>query len=244
LILVGVASDTVQLIAEHASITRCLRQIQMPLMNRQELTEIISKALPILKMTIDPIAMNYIVSLSQGLPHYTHLLGKEAALKAIRSQRTNITPTDVVGSVNVALEQIDMTIRDVYHKAATGPRTSELFPQVLLACALATTDHLGYFKSSDVRIPLCEITGEDYNIADFTANLEKLSSNPDRGMILEKIGEPRKYKYRFANPLLRPFTILKQMTSNQSLSQMILDFLLEGQESQEEEPPEQRSLFD
>src|SRR4051794_23879671 len=49
IIVVGVASDTVHLIAEHTSITRCLRQIHMPLMSRRELEEIIIKAMPRLK---------------------------------------------------------------------------------------------------------------------------------------------------------------------------------------------------
>jgi len=239
LILVGVASDSIHLIAEHASITRCMRQIRMPLMNRQELMEIINKALPTLKMTIETTAANYIVSLSQGLPHYTHLLGKESALRAIRADRSRITAEDVMKSIHIALEQIDLTIRDAYHKAATGPRTSELFPQVLLACALANTDPSGYFRSSDVQGPLCVITGEEYEIRDFNSNLESLSTSPERGRIIERIGEPRKYKYRFPNPLLRPFIILRQL-ADEKLTHAILNSLLQDEGMVQ---PQQPTLF-
>ncbi|MFO0865698.1 MAG: AAA family ATPase [Gemmataceae bacterium] len=234
-VLVGVASDTAHLIAEHSSITRCLRQIPMPLMKRPELTEIIDKALPKLGMTIEPAATRYITSLSQGLPNYTHLLGKESALRAFRSNRRHITISDVLSSVDVALEQVDLTIRTAYHKAVTGLRVSELFPQVLLATALANTDPLGWFRATDVRDPLCRITGQTYEIPGFKSNLDKLATAPERGQILTMTGTKGKLQYRFSDPLLRPYIILKRL-EDPTLAQMILNWLLEDDPAPEQTP--------
>jgi hypothetical protein len=100
-----------------------------------------------------------------------------------------------------------------------------LFPQVLLACALAEVDELGYFSSSDVRGPLCKITGEDYDIPNFSQHLDKFSSEEARGPVLEKWGPARRFRFRFRNPLLRPFIIMKGLTEK-VISGSLLDMLV------------------
>src|SRR5262249_38695134 len=151
IVLVGVASNTVQLIADHESINRCLRQIYMQPMNPSELKEIVNKAVTKLGMQIEQQALNQIVALSQGLPHYTHSLGQESAFLAINASRSKIESADVFGAVSSALDLVHQTIRTSYEMAATGQKGSFLYPQVLLACALARTGDLGYFTSADVR---------------------------------------------------------------------------------------------
>src|SRR5829696_8252667 len=74
LILVGVADSVDGLIAEHRSIERALVQIRMPRMSKDELFEIIDKGLEDVGMTTDVEARQQIADLSQGLPHFTHLL--------------------------------------------------------------------------------------------------------------------------------------------------------------------------
>ena len=67
IILVGVADDVNDLIGEHPSISRCLEQIPMPRMNKDELREIIDKRLPRLGMKMDPDAYWKIIELSRGM---------------------------------------------------------------------------------------------------------------------------------------------------------------------------------
>lgn len=209
LVLVGVARDVVDLIAEHASIDRCLRQILVPPMSRQELEVILTNAWKHLNMLTDKDAADLIVSLSQGLPHYTHLLGQEATSKAISARQWSVTLADVNEGIKEALENTQQTVRDDYYKASQGQRKGTLFPQVLLACALAEVDELGYFSSADVRGPLCQITKEDYDIPNFSQHLDKFSADVSRGPVLEKRGSSRRFRFRFRNPLLRPFIIMK-----------------------------------
>jgi len=212
LILVGVARDVVDLIVEHASIDRCIDQVLMPLMTDDELGEILSKATKALEMTIRQDAKELIVTLSQGLPHYTHLLGQESTLKAIANGRAIVTIDDVNEGTKEAISKSQQTVRNDYHKAIAAQRKGTLFPQVLLACALAEIDELGYFSSSDVREPLRKITGEDYDIPNYSQHLDKFSSDDDRGPVLEKRGGTRKFRFKFKNPLLRPFIIMKGLT--------------------------------
>jgi Cdc6-like AAA superfamily ATPase len=209
LVLVGVARDVVELISEHASIDRCLIQILMPPMDMDELRDILDKAMSILGMRIEDDAKGMIVFLSQGYPHYTHLIGRESAIRAIYAGRKTITLADVHEGIEEAIDQSQQTVRDDYYRAAQGQRKGTLFPHVLLACALAAADELGYFTSSDVRTPLRGITGKDYEIPNFSQHLDAFSSDASRGPVLEKRGSRYRFRFRFRNALLRPFIIMK-----------------------------------
>jgi len=210
LVLVGVAKNIDELIAEHASVDRALIQILMPLMTTSELHEIVNKAMTAIGMTMESDARELIVLLSQGLPHYTHSLGKAATLHALNHGALNVSLEDVYASINSAIDNSQQSIRNAYHHATSSPRKDAIFKQVLLSCAITTTDDLGFFISSDVRGPLSKILRKQCAIGMFLGHLDKFAS-PDRGNVLEKQGTRRRYRFRFANPLLRPFVIIRGM---------------------------------
>lgn len=243
LVLVGVANDVVDLIQEHASIDRCVTQIKMPPMGPEELSDILSKALATLEMTIDDNAKWLIVSLSQGLPHYTHLLGQESAQNALSERRLSITRGDVEIAIRKAIEKTDYTTRNAYQLATHGQREGTLFPQVLLACALAEIDELGYFNSVGVRGPLCELTGKTYDIPNFSPHLAEFCS--EKRPVLEKWGTTRRFKFRFRNPLLRPFVIMKGL-ADRSVPGSLLNKFTEKPPSQNNDAhsSQQRTMFD
>ncbi len=92
LVLVGVARSIGELVGEHASVVRALVQIQMPRMSADELGEILAKGCAKAGLDADPAAIAEITTLSEGLPHYTHLLGLNAAQGAVQEDRATITP--------------------------------------------------------------------------------------------------------------------------------------------------------
>ncbi len=208
LVIVGVAHDIDTLIREHISIDRALVQILMPRMTVNELHEILNKAMTALGMKMSANARNLIVLLSQGLPHYTHVLGKASTLQAIEEERTEIEIDDVHSSINSAIQNTQQSIVNSYQAATTSPRKDTLFKQVLLACALAEVDDLGFFASPDVRDPLSKIMGKRYEIPNFSQHLDKFATS-DRGNVLEKSGKERRFRFRFSNPLLQPFIIMR-----------------------------------
>lgn len=213
IVVVGVADSIDDLIKEHQSIDRALCQILMPRMTSEELTEIIMKALEQLDMQMDDEATTLIVLLSQGLPHYTHLLGKAACRGAVNTKRTRVTANDVRTGIDGALRDSQEHLQTAYQKATISPRKDTLFKQVLLAAALAPVDDLGFFASGDVRKPLTLIMGRPYDIPGYSQHLDKFSS-PERGNVLEKAGTQRKFRFRFRNPLLQPYVIMRGLADN------------------------------
>jgi Cdc6-like AAA superfamily ATPase len=210
LVVVGVADTVDALIKEHHSIERALVQVQMPRMSRQELEQIVNNGLARLELTIEPAALQRLTLLSQGLPHYTHLLALYAAREAIDYASEVVTLDHVVAAIKTALTQAQQSIRSAHHTATMSPRKENLHSRVLLACALAKTDDLGYFAPSDVRDPLSHIMRKRYEIPSFARHLN-LFCDDARGPVLQKIGIPRRYRYRFLNPLLQPFVIMQGM---------------------------------
>lgn len=207
-VLVGVADTVDELIAEHASVERALVQIQMPRMSRAELEQIVDQGMSALAMNIDKDALKRITGLSQGLPHYTHLLAREAALVAVQVFHTlDVDATHVNEATGRAIGRAQRSVVTAYHNATASPQKATLYPQVLLATALAQGDELGFFSPGDVRAPLSAIMSKPVEIPSFVRHLHSLAER-DRGAVLQKRGPKRRHRFRFSNPLLQPYVVM------------------------------------
>jgi Cdc6-like AAA superfamily ATPase len=196
IVLVGVADDVDQLIAEHQSIERALVQIHMPRMSQDELAQIVTGGVERARLTIARDAVDTIARLAQGLPHYAHLLGQLSARNALEDLRTNVRLGDVEDAVAEAIERTQQTVRETYRRA-TEENGDALYSKVVLACALAESDEYGFFTVADVRVP----------DLDAAAYLDALAE-PSHGSLLQRRGEARP-RYRFVNPLLQPYVLMR-----------------------------------
>jgi DNA polymerase III delta prime subunit len=209
LVVVGVADTVDELIVEHQSIERALVQIPMPRMSQPELDEFLTKGVARLGMTITDSARAEISLLSQGLPHYTHLLGLHSTRMAIDAGELTVQSSHVKTAISKAVNDAQQSLRSDYRKAVTSPQKDNIYTQVLLACGLARTDEFGYFAAADVRDPLRAIMlGKPYEIPSFAKHLNDFCQ-PHRGKVLKKTGAKHKFKYRFTNPLMQPLIIMK-----------------------------------
>jgi len=213
MVLIGVADSVDTLIAEHESVQRALIQVQMPRMSHEELNQIIDNGLEAVGMTIDQNARQRINKLSQGLPHYTHLLGLHAAQSAAAGDRLNINMEDTHQALEKALRHAQQSIADDYHRATVSSKKT-LYPQVLLASALANTDPLGYFTAADVKTPMSKIMGKDCDISKFSQHLNAFCENK-RGPALQRVGVAHGYRYKFRNAIMRPYVIMKGLETGQ-----------------------------
>lgn len=207
LVLVGVGETVSALISEHESIERALAQVRVPRMSAAELQEIIDKGLAEAEMTIGPVARRRIVILSQGLPHYTHLIALYAARNAIQRGANEVRVDDVTAGIEFAVQNAQETITATHHRAVMSARADSLYRQVALACALAPADERGYFTSGAVRAPMSEIMGKHYDIPAFAKHINEFCGE-ERGSILARTGTRRNYRFRFRNPLLQPYIVM------------------------------------
>ena len=162
----------------------------MPRMSDDEVREVINKGLIRLSMTIDPGALDHMVSLSPGIPYITHLLALHTARTAGETDVHNITFDHLSVGIDKALDQWQQSIKSAYYEATKSPQPGHIYKEVLLACALADVDDLRYFTAASVRKPLRIITNRMYEIPNFARHLKQLS-DPIRGQILQRTGGTR-----------------------------------------------------
>lgn len=219
-VLVGVADSVDQLITGHASIERALMQIPVPRMSVAEIRSIIENGMKRLDMTMSTEALGRIVLLSQGLPHFAHLLGQHASTSALDHNRLNVTIRDVEEAVRAAVENAQQSIQSSYMKAVSSPRTENLYSAVLLACALAKYDEGGFFTPASVREPVSTIRNKPYDIPSFARHLYDFT-DAEHGPVLERRGVERKFRYRFTNPLLQPYVIMRGLSDGMLTEQVL-----------------------
>jgi Cdc6-like AAA superfamily ATPase len=210
-ILVGVAENISELIEDHASIDRALIEVPLSRMSNSELREIIQKRASRTIITFTGDAIWTIVALSRGLPYFTQTLSKYAALQAIRRRSITVSNEDVEASMGRFIEDTEKKFKEAYRKA-TRSNQDNYFQQSLLACALAKTDDEGFFTANDVVEPYSAIMGEKKRIAHFEKHLRRFSSE-EGGNILIRRGGDRQQTFRFADPMMQPYVIIKGIQS-------------------------------
>jgi hypothetical protein len=219
LILVGVADDVESLIGQHASIVRNLRQIRMPTMKTEEILDIIEAGFKAVELECSPKLMHLLVHLPQGLPAYAHQLAQSAAERAILRDRTYLETEDVEYAIKQAIQNADESMTRAY-LAATLSAQHNLFEQVLLAAALAPVDATGYFAPADLREPLRRISGEEWPVDRFGRHLVQFCDKSKH--VLERRGMERKWRYRFIEPMMRSYVIMRAFDKGVSLDVLSL----------------------
>jgi Cdc6-like AAA superfamily ATPase len=228
IVLVGVADDVNGLIEDHQSVERCLSQIPLRHMSREELEEIVRTGLSAVEMDIQPDALNEITGLSKGLPHYTHLLGLNAGRMALDHQSFKVDQGHVKEAIRAAISGTNESIRTAYDKATYSTKEA-LYVPILLACAMAESNDAGQFLPSAVVDPLSAIMRRKYTTEHFSRHLH-LFCEAQRGPVLKKIGHEYRWRYRFVNPLMRPYVLMKGLNDKMiTEADLKLQFDADGQ---------------
>ena len=138
IVLVGITNNASELIAQHASISRALKQVQMPRLVLSELETIVTTRYRRCGISVDDDALFQIAFLARGLPYYAHLIGRHAGVAAVDRQSMRVKEDDVFVGLREAMKDVDQTITEIYLQAVVSQRPDEtLYEPVLVACALA-----------------------------------------------------------------------------------------------------------
>ena len=209
ILIVGIAQSVNKLLGEHPSVERCVKQIELPLMNEKESKTLIEYNLRQLGLKIKKTIINKVADLSCGFPNYIHLLCKYAAYQAIIENKPNIIDSHFNQAVHKSINNSDFSIRNAYLKATSSGKKKNQFSDVLLACALANTDNNNSFDSIEVLNQFNRITDYQHKVKSINYNLGMLCK-PERAEILTRTGRQKKARYQFRKPLLKAFVKMKQ----------------------------------
>ena len=133
-ILVGIADDVRSLITDHESIRRQLSEgiVRINPMTDEMLIEILKRADAILKdIKFEEEVIAEIVRLSDGYPHWVHLLGKWSCIDAIEHDGDTVR----MENFHRAMERIvknEPTYEDTYMEITQGKQDNELMLKILV----------------------------------------------------------------------------------------------------------------
>lgn len=227
-VLVGVADTVDTLVKDHASISRALIQIPLKPMKIEELRQILENAEKKLGIVIDRVAGERIALMSQGRPHYTHLVGLLAVRAACARHSGVVSFPDVARAFEQAAKAADHTISKLHTDAIHSAHADALWGHVLLAAAIAAardSDSFGYFQPASVVEPLTMILKRErpVQISTFNGHLAEFCS--EKRPVLERTGHERAYRYRFRDPLVPPYVYMRgvadQMIDADTLTRLI-----------------------
>lgn len=229
IIIVGVAESIVDMLREHASITRALVQIPMRRMNADEIRDIVDVRAKRLRLEIEPEALWRLSFFAAGLPYYAHLMGKHAVLQAIEERSQNITVVHVQAAMVACLNEVDYSVRDTYAQATRRAyRNENIYPQVLAAAALTEHDGVGQFGASDVAEPLTAIMRATYKTPSFSFHIKEMCES-ERGPVFKKWEFKKTYRFAFIEPSMKPYIIMKSMTDGLITEDIINQFTAKRQ---------------
>jgi Cdc6-like AAA superfamily ATPase len=210
LVPVGVSDSVEDLITGHVSIQRNLAQVRMPRMDRDEIEGILNNGLAKLRMDADDQARRFVRVTPRGMPQYAHMLAKEGARKAIMAGETTITFAHIISGMQSGLRKLDHSLSSAFDRATYTAQRSN-YKDVLYACACTIPGSDGYFSPASVRAPYSAIVGKRQTVSNYNPQLKALSEG--RGEILECKGPERSRRYRFSDPLMETYALLKGIFS-------------------------------
>lgn len=208
IVIIGISENVVNLLGNHQSLERCLKQIKMPRMNPSELAAIIENGLSSLEIDMNKETKKKIIEFSAGFPHYTHLLCKFGCKLIIEDDKSVFNKFYLDKSITLAIDNVQEQIREAYRKATFSSAAESQWSEVLFACAISEPDEFNCFTIKEITKKYGEISGKEKNKININYNLGKLCQK-ERGMILEKLEIDGSVKFRFTNPLSKAFVILK-----------------------------------
>lgn len=214
-VIIGISDNVVNLIGNHKSLERCLKQIKMPRMKPEELGSIIDNGLSALDLKIEKEVRKKIIDFSAGYPHYTHLLCKYGCKEVINDNKNIFLKRHLNKAINLSIDNVQEQIKDAYRKATFSSAQKSQWEDVIKACAISAADEYSCFTIKTVIKNFSQLSGKPKEKINITYNLGRLCRD-ERGAILEKISINGNVKYRFMNPLSKAFVVLKMNNEKNS----------------------------
>ncbi|MDX3966047.1 MAG: ATP-binding protein [Bradyrhizobium sp.] len=216
LIFCGVASSLDELLDAHHSCYRYLVTVELERLPPEPRFEIINEAAKAFGIAIEPSSLGRIAAISDGFPHYIHLI-TEKLLWEIFSDVNLIslsTPAHFLEAIRTAVLDIEAKLRTTYEKATKKYVEADQYEAVLWALA---DHHELSRRSADIFNGYVHLT-RTYNINTlprdkFTQRINALK-RPTHGSILKG---SRQGWYEFSEPVMRGYVRLQAEAQNVTL---------------------------
>ena len=205
LMIVGIAENVDELLGAHESAQRNLVEIRVERLGNAEIREIINVGMDILGVQIGADEAEQIVEFSARFPYYTHLLCEgsvRSLLDRIEAGKRNdlkIEKDELSDSITFALRNAEHSISTTYDQAVRSLHESPRFKYSLYAIASWPEEPVAYGEISKWVGKLVHASQGYVNVSHQLKRLESLG-------VIQRVSPGY---YKFKNPLLKAYVILK-----------------------------------
>ncbi|MEP9369499.1 ATP-binding protein [Xanthobacter sp. VNH20] len=141
-IFCGISADIAELLNSHPSAGRILEPVHLETIHHSDLWRIITTVSEKIGVEISPEALIRISQISDGFPHFVHLIG-ESLFWSIYDDPEIITKSNDTHykiAIKQAIERTEAILRTQYSKATEKTKNTEDYKEVLWALADTTSD--------------------------------------------------------------------------------------------------------
>lgn len=141
-IFCGIATDVNELLQSHPSAGRILENVPLERLHHSDLWKILTNVGKKLGVEIQQESLTRIGQISDGFPHYVHLIG-ESLFWSMFDDSNEVTKSDAPHfreGIKGALQRTEATLRAQYDKATQKYRNTEEYEEALWALADSTSD--------------------------------------------------------------------------------------------------------
>lgn len=156
-IFCGIGHDLTELLQAHASAGRILETIKLERLHHSDLWQILIAVAAKLGVQVQQDALIRIGQVSDGFPHYVHLIGESLFWKMFDDPEmvTTSNATHYKAGIEGALQRTEAILRAQYEKATQKTRNTADYEEALWALADSTADRrqiTEIYESSYARI--------------------------------------------------------------------------------------------
>lgn len=141
-ILCGIGANVDEIIGEHLSTGRMFEPIDVKRLNYSELWQIIERPANAIGVKIPQGHLNRIAKISDGFPHYVHLIGECLFYAMLDEEQVIEQATDAIFLIALkqALQKAEPSIRKIYQIATEKSNAKLEYEETLWALADRTSD--------------------------------------------------------------------------------------------------------
>jgi len=210
LVMVGADSTADGLLAGHLSNFRNLRQVPLTRMSVPELYSILTRGESVLDITFNQAVKDEMVTMSDQMPYYLHLLATSAAKSALNRDSTVVEAQDLRAGAIGAAGDVDHSLRNIYEFAALSEKGSSIYRRLIWAMASmdGAVCNVGTINERANELARQE-RDRDVTPQALGAALKKLMSQ-DKGSVVVQVMAGN---YKFRHPLMKGFVRLMRHSS-------------------------------
>jgi uncharacterized protein len=141
-IFCGITSDVNDLLNSHPSAGRVIESVYLEKINHSELWKIITTVSEKIGIGIEREMLIRISQISDGFPHFVHLIGDSLFWKAFddANEVKKISITHYKGAISEAINRSEVLLRTIYSKATEKTKNTTDYEEALWSLSDSTSD--------------------------------------------------------------------------------------------------------